>query len=83
MKTIICIIFILYQIKIDKDSCVVSEEVVLSAEATGGIGNLSYKFYYEKDSECYFSFGPDCTNIINALIECGVIESEEQIRWHY
>ena len=41
----------LSQIKIDKDSCVVSEEVVLSAEATGGIGNLSYKFYYEKDSE--------------------------------
>ena len=41
----------LSQIKIDKDSCVVSEEVALSAEATGGIGNLSYKFYYEKDSE--------------------------------
>ena len=36
-----------------------------------------------KHDECYFSFGPDCTNIINALIECGVIESEEQIRWHY
>jgi hypothetical protein len=36
-----------------------------------------------RHGECYFSFGPDCTNIINALIECGVIESEEQIRWYY
>ena len=33
--------------------------------------------------DCYFNFGPDCTNIINALIESGVIESEEQIRWYY
>ena len=31
----------LSQIKIDKDSCVVSEEVVLSAEATGGISENS------------------------------------------
>lgn len=36
-----------------------------------------------KHGECYFSFGPDCTNIINALKECGVIESEDQIRWNY
>ena len=33
--------------------------------------------------ECYFSFGPGCTNILNALVECGIIESIDQIRWYY
>jgi hypothetical protein len=36
-----------------------------------------------RHGECYFSFGPACTNIIDALVECGIIESSEQIRWYY
>ena len=30
---------------------------------------------------CHINFGPDCENVINALIEFGIIESVDDIWW--
>lgn len=40
----------------------------------------SYSYSETDDSrEIYFSFGPDCTNVINALIEIGAIGSADEL----
>ncbi len=47
--------------------------------------SVGYEHFYDDydDSwmDAYISFGPDCENIINALIDCGMIESAEDIWW--
>ena len=37
--------------------------------------------YYNMNRTAYLSFGPDCENIINKLIEFGIIKSAEHIWW--
>ena len=32
-------------------------------------------------SSCHINFGPDCENIVNALIEFGIIDSADEIYW--
>ena len=34
---------------------------------------------YEDSRTIYFSFGPECTNIVNALVDTGVIESADML----
>ena len=34
---------------------------------------------YEDSRTIYFSFGPECTNILNALVDTGVIESADML----
>ena len=42
---------VLNSINLDKTEVNVGEEISISADATGGLGSLSYKFYYKKGSE--------------------------------
>ena len=37
--------------------------------------------YYEKTNYVHLYIGPDCENVINKLIELGVIESKEHVWW--
>ena len=37
--------------------------------------------YYQKYNTVYLTFGPDCENIVNKLIEFGIIESVEHLWW--
>lgn len=42
---------VINSLNLDKTEVSVGEKISISAEAKGGIGNLTYKFYYEKDSK--------------------------------
>lgn len=37
--------------------------------------------YYEKHNNVYLTIGPDCENVINKLVELGIIKSVEHIWW--
>lgn len=37
--------------------------------------------YYDKTNYVHLTIGPDCENVINKLIELGIIESKEHIWW--
>lgn len=52
------------------------EEVTGSGYSYSIVGNKVQR-------EIYLSFGENCTNIINTLVECGVIESADGIPWEY
>ena len=62
------------------------DEVVLTDKTeTTYYGSVSYETvdegYGESWIEAYISFGPDCENIVNTLINCELIESVEDIWW--
>lgn len=52
-------------------------------ETTIYYSESDYESYINSDGymSAYVSFGPDCENIINKLIEMGIIESVEEIWW--
>ena len=37
--------------------------------------------YYQKYNTVYLNFGPDCENVVNKLIELGIIKSVEHLWW--
>ena len=44
-------------------------------------GYVVDEVYYEKTNYVHLDLGPDCENVINKLIELGIIESVEHIWW--
>ena len=38
--------------------------------------------YYNSSGSLFLSFGPDCINIIEAMIECELIDSPDEISWN-
>ena len=63
-----------YQIPQDEADANVSEPVKDD-------GYVVEDTYYEKSKYVYLDIGPDCENVINKLIELGIIESVEHIWW--
>ena len=63
-----------YQIPQDEADADVSEPVKDD-------GYVVEDTYYEKSKYVYLDIGPDCENVINKLIELGIIESVEHIWW--
>lgn len=72
-------------IKFKHPEDVEDEVVVTDKTETMYYGSVSYEAVYEEYDdrwmEAYISFGPDCEHIVNVLIDCGLIESVEDIWW--
>ena len=61
----------------------VESENTLINTSVNSIGYAEMLTAESQDSwrNCHINFGPDCENIINALIEFGIIESADEIWW--
>ena len=51
------------------------------SENSIGYGEVVTAEKYNNWQNCHVNFGPDCENVINALIEFGIIESVDDIWW--
>lgn len=63
-----------YQIPQDEADANVSEPVKDD-------GYVVEDTYYEKSKYVYLDIGPDCENVINKLVDLGIIKSKEHVWW--